>query len=332
MDSLTHIIIGAALGQTLFPKSKIWKASLVGAVVSTLPDLDIFIPHLSDVARMTEHRGFSHSVLVQAVAAPLLVFLAAKLFAFIDAKNGRWHALFVLSLFLHTLLDCFTIYGTHALWPFPLSIAWGSLFIIDPFFTVPVLVGVAAALILRSDYGQKLNRAGLLIGACYLVWSLVAQHKAEAAAREALSAQNIAPLALKATPAPFNTVLWRVIAVTDKNYYIGYRSLLADTQPVRFSVFPTAPDLLAPIKDAYAVQRLVENTHGLFSVTHAQNDLFLTDLRMGMENAYMFRFRVGQYTNGTLAAVPDMRVSDPRDTSRLNAIAKRIFDERVTLE
>ena len=332
MDSLTHIIIGLSLGQVLCPGKHAWKASLVGAVVSTLPDLDIFIPHVSDVAAMTEHRGFSHSILVQALAAPVLTFAAAYFFKFIDPKTWRWQALFALSFFLHTLLDCFTIYGTRALWPFPVTVAWGSLFIVDPFFTVPVLVGASAALILRSDYGQKLNRAGLFIAACYLVWSLVAQAKVERDAHEALAAQHVTPLALKATPAPFNTVLWRVIAVTPQNYYIGYRSLLADTQPLRFSTFATQPQLLQPIDDTYAVQRLKWNTHGLFSVTREQDNLFLTDLRMGMENAYMFHFLVGRFDNGTLQAVPDKRFSMARDYSRLNAVYRRVFDERVSLE
>ena len=66
----------------------------------------------------------------------------------------------------HVLLDCFTVYGTQALWPLPLPpVGWATIFIIDPLYTLPLAGGVLAALLLRRhpDAGLALEpgRSGL---------------------------------------------------------------------------------------------------------------------------------------------------------------------------
>ena len=51
-----------------------------------------------------------------------------------------------LCLVTHPLLDAFTVYGTQVLLPFSdYPVAWSTLFIIDPLYTLPLVVGVVAA-------------------------------------------------------------------------------------------------------------------------------------------------------------------------------------------
>ena len=51
-----------------------------------------------------------------------------------------------LCLVTHPLLDAFTVYGTQILLPFSdYPVGWSTLFIIDPLYTLPLVVGVVAA-------------------------------------------------------------------------------------------------------------------------------------------------------------------------------------------
>src|SRR5690606_41671741 len=66
-----------------------------------------------------------------------------------------------LVLATHPLLDAMTAYGTQLLWPLtPTPTAWSSLFIIDPFYTLPLFATVTAALIMgmRPALTRTLDR------------------------------------------------------------------------------------------------------------------------------------------------------------------------------
>ena len=43
MDSLTQIVLGAAVGEVTLGKKIGNKAQLIGAIAGTLPDLDVFV-------------------------------------------------------------------------------------------------------------------------------------------------------------------------------------------------------------------------------------------------------------------------------------------------
>lgn len=333
MDSLTQLVLGAAVGEAVLGRQAGRKAAIIGGIVATLPDLDVFIRHSSDVADFTFHRSWSHSWFTALVATPLIVFVLSKLFSRISFKDGRWHLIVLLALVTHSLLDCFTIYGTQILWPLTNApVSWGTIFIVDPVYTLPLLIGVICALIMRNNKGTRFNTIGLVLSTTYLAWTVYAQAHVGRLARDSLTARNISVPLVKATPAPFNTLLWRVIAIDKNNYYIGYRSLITDKQPIKFSKFETYPEWLQPIAGHWPVQRLTWFTNGFYSVTREKDNLLLTDLRMGMEGAYIFRFIVGAYKNDAIAPLPGKRMSQPRDMSRLHDIWSRIWDENIQLE
>ena len=166
MDSITQIALGAAVGEAVLGRKIGNKAMLWGAIAGTLPDLDVFVP-LGDVVRdFTYHRSASHSLFMLALATPLLVWLINRIHPGLVEHRNRWLLLVYLAFATHVLLDSFTAYGTQIFWPVSnIPVAWSTIFIIDPLYTLPLLVGVIAALVMTRaiDRGHLVNRAGLIL-------------------------------------------------------------------------------------------------------------------------------------------------------------------------
>jgi inner membrane protein len=294
MDSLTQITLGAAVSVAVMGRrTAVWKAALWGGIAGTLPDLDVFVDYGDAVLNMVRHRGESHAFLYLTLLAPLLAWGVSRLHGEATLFRRWWLALWLV-LITHPLLDAMTVYGTQLLMPFtnhPFGV--GSVFIIDPAYTVPLIVGVVAALRLKHARGLRWNAAALFITTLYLGWSVVAQQQVERVARASLSQQGISAQGLLVTPAPFNTVLWRLVATTPEQYFEGYYSLLDGTPTVRWTAYPRGADLLARHGDNESVRRIAAFSKGIFSLSEQGGRVLLTDLRMGQEPAYVFRFDVG---------------------------------------
>lgn len=72
MDSLTQMVLGAAMGELVLGQKVGNKAVLWGAIAGTIPDLDVLASLFLDDLRANEvHRGLTHSLLFSLVAAPL---------------------------------------------------------------------------------------------------------------------------------------------------------------------------------------------------------------------------------------------------------------------
>lgn len=301
MDSLTHIALGSAVGMAVMGRrTALWKAALWGAVADSLPDLDVFIDHGDAILNMTRHRAESHSLFYLTLAAPLLAWAVSRLHGE-AALFGRWWLALWLALVAHPLLDAMTVYGTQLLQPFSdRPFGTGSVFIIDPLCTVPLVVGVLAALRLDSGRGLRWNAAGLALSMLYLGWSAAAQQQVTNLARNALQAEGIAASALLVTPAPFNTLLWRLVATTPTRYFEGHYSLLDASPRIRWTAHDRGAGLIAQHGQVPSVARMADFTHGLYRLSESGGRLFVTDLRMGQEPAYTFNFDLG--TPGELAA------------------------------
>ncbi len=294
MDSLTQIALGAAVSVAVMGRrTAVWKAALWGGIAGTLPDLDVLIDHGNAVLNMVRHRGESHALFYLTLAAPLLAWVVSRIHGE-PAGFKRWWLALWLVLITHPLLDAMTVYGTQLLLPFsdhPFGV--GSVFIIDPAYTVPLIVGVVAALRLKNTRGLRWNAAALVLSTLYLGWSLLAQQHVTRIARASLRADGIAPQALLVTPAPLSTVLWRVVATTPERYHEGFYSLLDATPTVRWTSHPKGANLFQQHRGNDAVARIAAFTRGLFSLQVASGRLLLTDLRMGQEPVYTFRFDLG---------------------------------------
>lgn len=333
MDSVTQIALGAALGEAVLGRKVGPRAALWGAICGTLPDLDVFIPLGEAVADFTYHRSFSHSLFVLAALTPLLVWLILKIHPQTRDLKWRWAVLVYAVFATHALLDSLTVYGTQIFWPltdYPVSI--GSIFIIDPAYTLPLLVGVVIALLLRhSPAGHRANLVGLTLSTAYLAWGIGVQGYLEGLATRSLAAQGVDYQRLLVQPAPLNSVLWRIVAVADSHYYVGYHSLLDDSDKLETTRIDSTPELLTGLESHWPVRRLQWFTHGFYSVEREGDGIVISDLRMGIEPHYVFRFKVGEIGNPHPRPVNSSQLPVQRDWDRLPLLWQRIWDSDVEL-
>lgn len=301
MDSLSQAALGAAVAvATLGRRTPVWQAALCGAALGTLPDLDAFIDHGDPVRNMTLHRGDSHALLWLTLAAPALGTLAAwacgQWRGAAWGLRGRWWLAAWLALVTHPLLDWMTVYGTQLLRPFThIPYGVGSIFIIDPLYTLPLLAGLAGTGLARTPARGRWNAAGLLLSTAYLGWSVVAQAQVRAHAEAALARAGVPATQVLVTPTAFNTVLWRVVAMTPTHYHEGYRSLLdAPGEDMRFERFDRGAALEAPLEGDWPTERMRWFTRGFYKLSEVGGQARITDLRMGQEPYYTFSFGVAR--------------------------------------
>jgi inner membrane protein len=334
MDSLTQIALGAAVGEAVAGRQVGRRALLWGAICGTIPDLDVFVP-LGDVVRdFTYHRSASHSLFVLAALTPLIVWLIQKFHPGTADHRRRWFVLVYLVFATHVLLDSFTVYGTQIFWPFVTTpMMWSTIFIIDPLFTLPLLAGITAAVISarRHSWGHTANTIGLMLSTAYLTWTLGAKLHVEQVARAALQQQGVTATAVLTTPTPFNSLLWRILVIDGAHYHEGYYSVLDDESTIRFEQYPRSPALLEPLRNSWPVQRLQWFTRDFFAAGLIDRDIVITDLRMGFEPDYVFRFKVGEMGNPHPRPVPVERVSGIRNFERLRLVWDRIWNPQVRL-
>jgi len=235
MDSITQAALGAGIVGAVLGRQVGRRALLAGAVLGTLPDMDVVIRYADPLTGMISHRGFSHSVFVLSAAAVVLTVLAASRLCRADKPNDdapsrlRLFMAIWLALITHPLLDAFTAYGTQLFWPFkPTPTSWASIFIIDPFFTLPLL----GAVLWTALRGHTPKRGAVLTGTLawcvvYLGLSLVAKQLVETRARQQLQAAGHTVVETFSVPQPFSILLWRVVSRgADDTYHESIHGLL----------------------------------------------------------------------------------------------------------
>jgi inner membrane protein len=334
MDSITQLALGAAVGEAAAGRQVGRRALLWGAVAGTLPDLDVFIPFGDAVRDFTYHRGASHSLFVLLALTPLLLWLILRLHPDTAGHRRRWFVMIYLVFTTHVLLDSFTVYGTQIFWPLVTTpMTWSTIFIVDPLYTVPLLLGITAALVAgrRCSWGRLANTFGLVLSTGYLAWTLGAKLHVEMVARSALQQQNIAATAVLTTPSPFNSLLWRILVVDDRHYYEGFYSVLDDDNSITFERYSRQLELLEPLREIWAVQRLRWFTKNIYAASLSGSDIVITDLRMGMEPEYVFRFKVGEMGNPHAYPASVERVTGIRNYERLGRVWDRIWDSRAEM-
>jgi len=327
MDSLTQLALGAAVGEATLGHRVGRKAALWGGICGTLPDLDVFIPFGDPVADFTYHRSFSHSLLVLALLTPLVVWLIRRAHPREAHYRAGWFALVYLAFATHVLLDSCTIYGTQIFWPLSATpMTWGSVFIIDPAFTLPLIIGLIAVALSRQNplRGYRINAAMLTLSTLYMCWSFVAKFHAQSVAEATLAAQGLPNDRVVTLASPFNTILWRTVAMDDTGYNVGWYSLLDDGRTVEFQHYPSDPDLLDGIEDHWPVARLRWFTKGFYRVSRIGESVVMTDLRMGIEDSYVFRFQVGVVGYPQSLPRPAEQLPAELDTSRLSWLWARV--------
>lgn len=314
MDSVSQLVLGAAVAAACVPARHRRKALLLGAALGTLPDLDVLIDYGDAVSNMTFHRGFSHSLFVLPVVALLLWAAVRRVWTPVREAPARWWWAIVLPLVTHPLLDAFTVYGTQLFWPLTTPpVMGGSLFIIDPLYTVPLLVAVlVAAFAGEARRGASALMLGLVLSTGYAGWSLVAQQRVDALAAESLRGTPHAEAPRLVVAMPFTTLAWRVVVLTPEGYLEGERSLVADGGPIDFIAHRFDRRLLEEAGDLWAVQRLLWFSHGFQRADVVDGELRLADLRMGQHPTFFFTHVVGRREGGAWVPADNRQIEQPR--------------------
>jgi inner membrane protein len=285
MDSLTHIAIGACIGD-LFLGNKIGKKAMVyGAIFASLPDIDFVASFwLSPAADLLAHRGITHSFLFAFLVIAGFAWYFRKRHAVDHISIKKWLVFLSVAIGSHLFLDSFNAYGIGLFEPFSqYRVSWNTIFVADPFFSV--WPGIAAIVLLSI---KKINPKrkgwaafGLVCCSVYLVYCLFNKFTTDNHTRYALMHQGIHYQRYLVTPTPFNNWLWYLIAETDEGFYIGYRSVFDQSDSVKFRYFKKNSIFLTTLPVSLELRDLVRFSQGYFTVDSSQQGLVFNDLRFG---------------------------------------------------
>lgn len=279
MDSLTQIVLGAAVGEATLGRKVGNKALLWGAIAGTIPDLDVIYIQLiggNAIDEIVLHRGISHSITFAVLMAPLLGWIVNWLYRkTAEADFKGWSLLFFWSIFTHPLLDCLTTYGTQLFLPFSdhrVSIA--TVFVVDLFYTVPFLLSVIAVSLIKRTNGwrRRINYFGLALSSAYLLAGFINKQVVTAVFENDLENEPEKPELRFVGTTPLNIILWYGVAETDSAFQIGYYSFFDETKDVSWVSFKKNHHLIKDIEDEYGVNRLKWFSDDLFVVTQPSSD------------------------------------------------------------
>lgn len=299
MDSITQLVLGGATAAIVVPAKDRRKALVAGFALGTLPDLDALYLHftdLDDLAKVTWHRGPTHSIFLLAAVGFLMWFFAKRWFKPVAEHPRRWFFSIMLSLITHPLIDIFTTYGTQLFWPLPMRPIMGSsISIVDPAYTLPLVVACAIAVTLVNWKHARAAMFGcLVLSHAYLGWTLIGQSIVEGKARAALVAKGIENASLVATPSFGNSVRWVIVAMTQNGYEEGFFSFADSSAPIGFIHRPSDTAALRATADLPAVKRLEWFTRGFMSAQVIDGTLYVSDIRMGAFPHYYFKYEIAR--------------------------------------
>ncbi|MBK1880013.1 metal-dependent hydrolase [Pelagicoccus mobilis] len=219
MDPISQGALGAvaALSISKSPHARI--AAFAGAVGGMLADADILIKSASDpLLNIEYHRHFSHSLLF----IPVGGLIAALLLFYFFRKKIKPAELYLYCTSGYAtagLLDACTSYGTQLLWPFSdLRVSWSIISIIDPIFTLPIVILICIAVFRKKpQFGQ----AALAFAICYLSLGFI-QHTRAKAQLDLIIESRGHDSATRRTvkPSIANLIVWRSVYLHDNTYYV----------------------------------------------------------------------------------------------------------------
>jgi len=218
MDIVTQALLGATLAQSVARKTEIKYAAAIGALAGILADADIFIQSSTDSLLTIEfHRHFTHSLLFIPVGALIATIILWPIFKkWLPVGRIYLYALF--GYCMSGVLDACTSYGTHLLWPFSDErIAWHIISIVDPLFTLSLLVAVIIAFRRQSF---NVARIGLGVAFLYMMIGVVQLQRTETIAEELAESRGHQIERLVVKPTIGNLILWRSIYQYDGHFYI----------------------------------------------------------------------------------------------------------------
>ncbi|WP_405572525.1 metal-dependent hydrolase [Winogradskyella sp. Asnod2-B02-A] len=321
MDSLTQIVLGAAVGEAVLGKKVGNKAILYGAIAGTIPDLDVFASYFTDTVSALEiHRGFTHSIIFSVLFAPLFGWLVSRYEKYKDFKGWSW--LFFWALITHPILDAHTTWGTQLFWPLDLRLAFKTIFVIDPLYTLPFLVFLILTMFQKrnSEKRRLYNGIGLTISTAYLALTFILKDKALNQFEDQLLTEDINYLQLDIRPSPLNTILWNANVDTKDNYLLGTYSFF-DTKDISFEKYPKNHYLLGNLIENEKVKRMIAISEGWYTINKIDDTLYYNDLRFGLlslepnSQDFVFKYEIKVDSSGNVTFIEQEKTN--RDGKQL---------------
>ena len=285
MDSITHLALGACMGEAFAGKTLSKKAMLWGAMAQSIPDIDFISSFWMDTSSgLLAHRGFTHSILFCAIITPLFGLLAERWHRPHNISLQKWILFFGAVIFIHIFIDTFNNYGVGWFEPFSHQrISFNAIYVADPFFSLWPGIACVFLVFLKGRIPQRKKwwRMGLGLSGLYLLYCLANKTKINTDVKEILQKQQISYTRYFTTPAPLQNWLWYVVAGTDSGYHVGFRSVFDSKKEIIFQYFPCNDSLLNPVKNQEDLQQLIRFSQQFYTVEKWHDTLVINDLRFG---------------------------------------------------
>ena len=285
MDSITHIALGACVGEAFFERGFGKKAMVWGALAQSIPDID-FIAGLwaSPAGDLLAHRGFTHSILFALLIIPAFALSADKIHKPHNIAFRTWLLFFTAEVFMHLFIDAFNNYGIGWFEPFSHArFSFNTIYVADLFFSL--WPGIAlVALILLNRYSLKRRfwwRFGLILPLVYLCYCSVNKAKINSDVKQIFAKQHIPHERYFTTPAPLQNWLWYVVSGNDSGYHVGFRSLFDSKKEIDFTYFRRNDFLLKPVAGDEELNKLLRFSQQFYTVEKWNDTLVFNDLRFG---------------------------------------------------
>jgi inner membrane protein len=233
MDPLTQASVGAAVAAMLARRSETRWAVLLGALAGAAPDLDVLIQSESDPLLALEfHRHFTHSLFIAPFIGLLVAGLCKGLFYWKHWPYARMALFSVTGALTHGLIDASTSYGTLLYWPISgYRESWDIISIIDPIFTIPLVVLTTIAFVFRRP---QTARSAIALCLVYLAFGAYQRTQATECAEALADARGHIPEELTVRPSFANTLLWRIVYRSGDRYFVDAVRTSPFAEPVYY--------------------------------------------------------------------------------------------------
>ena len=301
MDSITHIVLGAVIGEAFAGKSMGKKAMLYGAAAQSLPDIDFIASFwLSPSQNLLAHRSITHSFLFAIVATLFFAMLLNRWYRSKEIGVSKWIIFLGLEMVVHLFLDASNTYGVGWFEPFSNQrIAFNIVFVADPLFTIWSLIAVIYLLISKADSLKRKYwvAMALVMSLFYFLFALNNKRIIDKNVKANLAQQRIEYKRYFEAPTALNSLLWYIVVETESGYQIGYRSVFDSTPEIKFHYIPKDRSLLNPVDEYIGVDDLIQFSQGYYTVDRVDNTIIFNDLRFGQvrgwdtpKSPFVFRF------------------------------------------
>ena len=218
MDILTQGLLGGVMAQAVANKDEKKLATLSGVAAGLLADADVLIRSSSDPLLAIEyHRHFTHSLFFVPIGAAIAM---ALLWPFMRQRLSlsRLYLFCFAGYALSGVLDACTSYGTLLLWPLSDErIAFNIISIVDPVFTLALLLSVLAGLWLGQ---RRLALCGIAFCVVYLGFGKLQEQRASLLVEYLAQQRGHEINKLVVKPTLGNLLLWRSTYRDDERIYI----------------------------------------------------------------------------------------------------------------